>query len=35
VADFGHKPGLDGYHFRVATGTPTENQALIAALKKR
>ncbi len=33
VADFGHKPGLDGNHFRVATGTPAENQALITALQ--
>jgi histidinol-phosphate aminotransferase len=32
VADFSYKPGLDGNHFRVATGTPPENQKLIAAL---
>jgi histidinol-phosphate aminotransferase len=32
VADFGGKPGLDNYHLRVATGTPTENQAFLQAL---
>jgi histidinol-phosphate aminotransferase len=32
VADFGGKPGLDDYHFRVATGTPTENQQFLRAL---
>lgn len=32
VADFGHRPGLDGGHFRVATGTATENQRFITAL---
>jgi histidinol-phosphate aminotransferase len=34
VADFSHKPGLDGYHFRVATGTPAENQLLVKALQQ-
>jgi histidinol-phosphate aminotransferase len=33
VADFGHKPGLDAYHFRIATGTPIENQRLLDALR--
>jgi histidinol-phosphate aminotransferase len=33
VADFGGKPGLDNYHFRVATGIPAENQAFLASLQ--
>jgi histidinol-phosphate aminotransferase len=33
VADFGGKPGLDNYHWRVATGTPTENQAFLSTLQ--
>jgi histidinol-phosphate aminotransferase len=33
VADFGHKPGLDAYHFRIATGTPIENERLLDALR--
>ncbi len=33
VADFGGKPGLDNYHFRVATGTSFENQAFLAILQ--
>jgi histidinol-phosphate aminotransferase len=32
VADFSHKPGLDGHHFRVATGTFAENQEFCRAL---
>jgi histidinol-phosphate aminotransferase len=32
VADFGGKPGLNNYHLRVATGTPTENQAFLQVL---
>jgi histidinol-phosphate aminotransferase len=32
VADFGGKPGLDNYHFRVATGIPQENQIFLRAL---
>jgi histidinol-phosphate aminotransferase len=32
VADFGGKPGLNNYHFRVATGTPPENQKFLLAL---
>lgn len=34
VADFGLKPGLDGYYFRTAVGTATENQALLTGLKE-
>ncbi len=33
VADFGGKPGLDNYHFRVATGIPAENQAFLCKLQ--
>ncbi len=33
VADFGHKPGLDAYHLRIATGTPAENERLLDALR--
>jgi histidinol-phosphate aminotransferase len=33
IADFGHKPGLDAYHVRIATGTPAENQRLLDALR--
>ncbi len=33
VADFGHKPGLDAYHLRIATGTPIENERLLDALR--
>jgi histidinol-phosphate aminotransferase len=32
IADFGDKPGLDNYYCRIATGTPTENQVLLASL---
>jgi histidinol-phosphate aminotransferase len=32
VADFGHKPGLDDSHFRVATGIAEENEKLITVL---
>jgi histidinol-phosphate aminotransferase len=34
VADFSDKPGLDHYHFRVATGTPTENKKFIQTLQQ-
>lgn len=34
VADFAHKPGLDGYHWRVAVGTPNENQQLVDQLRQ-
>ena len=34
VADFGGKPGLDSYHWRVATGTPAENQTFLFTLQK-
>jgi histidinol-phosphate aminotransferase len=33
VADFGGKPGLDNYYFRVATGIPTENRAFLSTLQ--
>jgi histidinol-phosphate aminotransferase len=33
VADFGNKPGLDPYHFRIATGIPIENERLLDALR--
>ncbi|MGD1913135.1 MAG: histidinol-phosphate transaminase [Rivularia sp. (in: cyanobacteria)] len=32
VKDFGYKLGLDGYYFRIAIGTPDENQKLQVAL---
>ncbi len=33
IADFGHKPGLDAYHVRIAIGTPPENERLLDALR--
>jgi histidinol-phosphate aminotransferase len=34
VADFGLKQGLDGYYFRIAVGTPSENQILLTGLQE-